>query len=240
MTFDGLLPATLKKRYKRFLADVELADGTALTVHCPNTGAMTGCAEPGSRVWLSVSQAKTRKYPHTWELVETPRGMACIHSALANTVVAEALAQQRIAPLAGYTDIQREVAYAEGSRADFRLRRSGRPDCTVEVKSVTLCDANGVGLFPDAVSVRARRHLEALQALARAGERAVILFCVFHEGIRCVQPADHIDPAYGEALRSAETAGVEPLAWRARVSTGGITLEEPLPVLTAGDGVTAC
>ena len=92
---------TLQRRYKRFLADVLLDSGETLTVHCPNTGAMTGCAEPGSPVWLSRSDSKTRKYPHTWELVETAAGLACIHSARANKVVLEALAENRVAELTG-------------------------------------------------------------------------------------------------------------------------------------------
>ena len=158
MNFGQLIPATLRRRYQRFLADVELAGGDLITVHCPNTGAMTGCAEPGRRVWLSVNDSPTRKYPHSWELVETGSGMACIHSARANRVVEEALREGRVGPLAHFTGIDREVKYGERSRADLRLRHEGVQDCFVEVKCVTLCRDGGVGLFPDAVSARARRH----------------------------------------------------------------------------------
>ena len=107
MKFSDLVEGTLLRRYKRFLADVELPDGVTLTAHCPNTGAMTGCAEPGSRVWLSVSDSRTRKYPHTWELVETSEGMACIHSARANAVVREALEARIISGFEAYPDIRR-------------------------------------------------------------------------------------------------------------------------------------
>ncbi|MEP5763391.1 MAG: DNA/RNA nuclease SfsA [Halieaceae bacterium] len=233
MQFPGpdLIAATLLRRYKRFLADVELADGRQLTVHCPNTGAMTGCAEPGSRVWLSLSDVKTRKYPHSWELVETEGGMACIHSARANAVVEEAIKVGKIPALAGYSGLKRELKYGQGSRADLVL--SGGPDdasCTIEVKSVTLLRDAGVGVFPDAVSERARKHLQELTGLAREGERAVIFFCVFHEGIQQVQPAFDIDPAYCEALQQALSAGVEAMAWRASIAPSGLHLQQELPV----------
>jgi sugar fermentation stimulation protein A len=233
MTFDSLIPGTLIRRYKRFLADIELADGREITAHCPNTGAMTGCAEPGSPVWLSVSDSKTRKYPHTWELVDTDRGMACIHSARANRVVEEAIAAGVINSLAGYAELRREVKYGTGSRADLQLEDPDRGTCTLEVKSVTLCLEDGEGVFPDAVSDRARKHLDELAALARNGERAVIFFCVFHAGIRRVAPAWDIDPRYGEALLAALDAGVEAMAWAAAVAPAGLVLERELPVETA-------
>jgi sugar fermentation stimulation protein A len=223
-----LIRATLLRRYKRFLADVELESGERLTVHCPNTGAMTGCAEPGWPVWLSISDSKTRKYPHTWELVETANGMACIHSARANQVVAAAVEAGKIAGLAGYPTLQREVKYGSGSRADLVLDGSGRR-CVVEVKSVTLRLADGVGAFPDAVSERARKHLTELQSVVEAGERAVIFFCVFHEGIQQVVPAHDIDPAYCRALAAALAAGVEAMAWAASITPEGISLDREIP-----------
>ena len=223
-----LIRANLLRRYKRFLADVDLENGEQLTVHCPNTGAMTGCAEPGLTVWLSVSDSKTRKYPHTWELVETAHGMACIHSARANQVVAEAVAAGKIASLAGYPTLQREVKYGAGSRADLVLDGGGRR-CVVEVKSVTLRLADGVGAFPDAVSERARKHLTELQSVVEAGDRAVIFFCVFHEGIRQVVPAGDIDPAYCRALAAALAAGVEAMAWAASITPEGISLDREIP-----------
>ena len=233
MKFDKpLIPGTLQRRYKRFLADVALDSGEQLTVHCPNTGAMTGCAEPGSRIWLSVSDSKTRKYPHSWELVDTGHGMACIHSARANAVVEEAMENGQIDALSGYESVRREVKYGKGSRADLLLEgKTAR--CFVEVKSVTLCLEDGNGAFPDAVSERARKHLRELQAVAESGERAVIFFCVFHEGIERVLPAHEIDPAYCEALAEAQAAGVEAIAWGASISPEGIKLERELLVLAS-------
>lgn len=223
-----LIPGRLLKRYKRFLADVELASGEQITVHCPNTGAMHGCAEPGSRVWLSLSDSKTRKYPHTWELVDTGQGMACIHSARANAVVAEALESGAVPALDGYTSLRREVKYGQGSRADLVLEGEGGR-CVIEVKAVTLLLADHAGAFPDAVSERARKHLQELQAVAKSGERAVIFFCVFHEGIETVLPARDIDPAYSQALESALAAGVEAMAWSSRISAAGIALQREIP-----------
>lgn len=229
-----LIAGKLERRYKRFLADVTLESGESVTVHCPNTGAMTGCAEPGWPVWLSISDSKTRKYPHTWELVDTDRGMACIHSARANKVVQEAVLADVIPELTGYEEVKAEVKYGEGSRADLLLSgdiSGARRRCFVEIKSVTLCREEGVGAFPDAVSSRARKHLRELQAVVEAGDRAVIFFCVFHSGIRSVAPAVDIDPAYGEALAAALAAGVEAMAWGVEIHPEtGILLSHPLPV----------
>lgn len=229
MEFEPLQEATLLRRYKRFLADVEFPSGDVITVHCPNTGAMTGCAEPGSRVWLSVSTSKTRKYAHTWELVETAEGLACIHSARANKVVREAFASGLIPGFECYPDIQTEVRYGQSSRIDLLLQGADSK-VLVEVKSVTLCTAPGYGLFPDAVSERGRKHLLELQA-ARADKntRAVMFFCAFHNGIRSVSTAGHIDPRYRSALQQAQAAGVEMLAWRAEVSPRCMDLVAPLP-----------
>ena len=218
----------LLRRYKRFLADVEMPGGEVITVHCPNTGAMTGCAEAGSRVWLSVSEVKTRKYPHTWELVETARGMACIHSARANQVVREAFAAGCIPGFGAYPAIRPEVKYAQGSRIDLLLEGdAGR--VFVEIKSVTLCQEGGVGVFPDAVSERGRKHLQALQQVRDETTRAVLFFCVFHSGINSVSAAGDIDPRYRDALQEALASGVEVLAWRARITPQGVDLLEVLP-----------
>ncbi|HEY7775699.1 MAG TPA: DNA/RNA nuclease SfsA, partial [Kineobactrum sp.] len=202
MEFGPLLEGRLVRRYKRFLADVALASGEVITVHCPNTGAMTGCAEEGSRVWLSRSDVATRKYPHTWELVETSGGMACVHSAVANRVVREAFVAGRIPGFCDYPDIQAEVKYGASSRADLLLSGpSGR--VFVEVKSVTLCRDGGSGAFPDAVSARGTKHLQELQGVLAADTRSLVLFCVLHAGIERVSAAGDIDPAYRNALVEA-------------------------------------
>ena len=228
MEWGELIEATLLRRYKRFLADVELPDGTTLTVHCPNTGAMTGCARPGSRVWLSTSKVKTRKYPNTWELVETAAGMACIHSAKANKVVKEAFEAGLIEDFNAYPGIRSEVKYGEGSRADLLLEGDqGR--VFVEVKSVTLARPGGWGAFPDAVSERGRKHLRELQAICDSKTRAILFFCVFHEGIDSVCCAGDVDPRYREALQQALAGGVEVMAWRAAINPQTISLVKPLP-----------
>jgi sugar fermentation stimulation protein A len=228
MDFPRLTQGRLLRRYKRFLADVELRGGEVVTVHCPNTGAMTGCMPEGAPVWLSHSDARTRKYPYTWELVDTPRGMACIHSSLANKVVREGFESGRVRGFAEYPTLRSEVKYGEGSRADLLLEGpAGR--VFVEVKCVTLCRDGGWGAFPDAVSERARKHVLALQSVRDADTRALLLFCVFHSGVQRVCAAGDIDPGYRAALAGAMADGLEVLAYAASVTTGGLSLARQLP-----------
>lgn len=227
VAFVDLLEGRLQRRYKRFLADVELPGGETITVHCPNTGAMTGCAEPGSSVWLSRSDVKTRKYPHTWELVATEQGLACIHSAKANAVVREAFAAGVIPGFEDYPRISTEVKYAQGSRADLLLEgEQGR--VFVEVKAVTLCRGGGLGVFPDAVSERARKHLHALESVVDESTRALLMFCSFHQGISHVSAAGDIDGKYRDALGEVMSRGVEVQAWASQVSTAGVQLDHAL------------
>lgn len=232
MQFDGLIEGRLLQRYKRFLADVELDDGRRVTAHCPNTGSMRNCSTPGSRVWLQDSGNPGRKYPLGWALVEVEeRFLACIDTALANALVAEAIAQGVIVELAGYRRLRREVPYGEErSRIDLQLSEGSAPDAWVEVKMVTLLEEDGWGSFPDAVTTRGQKHLRELTVLAQAGQRAVLLFCVPHNGIRRVRPADGIDPDYGRLLRTAAEQGVEVLAYAAEVSLAEIRLAKRLPV----------
>lgn len=219
-----MVSAKLIRRYKRFLADVELDDGRIITVHCPNTGAMTGCAEPGWRVWLSTSDSPKRKYAHTFELVETDEGLACIHSSLANKVVALALNNNSVPELQGYYEIKSEARYGkEGSRADFQLSATSG-QCFIEVKSVTLLRGGGVGAFPDAVSQRGSKHLRELIGVKAEGNRAVLFFCVLHSGISRVSVAGDIDPVYAKTLSEAVAAGVEVLAYSCVISKGGMAL----------------
>lgn len=226
-----LLGGTLIRRYKRFLADIQLDDGREVTVHCPNTGSMKNCAEPGSRVWIDLHQRPGRKLPGTWELVETAPGqLACVHSARANAVIAAALAEGVITPLAGYPLVRREVTLLPGaSRFDFLLSNSA-DSCVVEVKSVTLALGAGEGAFPDAVSLRGQKHLRELTSLAQAGQRSCLLFCVMHSGIDRVRPADEVDPAYGLLLRQARAAGVLVLGWSVRPTPLGLEVAEELAV----------
>jgi len=229
-----LRPARLLRRYKRFLADVELPDGSQITVHTPNTGAMTGCADPGSRVFLREVDNPKRKYRFSWEVTENLQGvMVGVHTGITNALVREGIESGVIAELQGYPTIRQEVRYGdENSRIDLLLQSNadGR-DCYVEIKNVTTCDAQGYGYFPDAVSSRASKHLRELMAMAAQGQRAVIFFCVQRGDVQRVRPADEIDPLYGETLRAALAAGVEALAYRADVSAEAITLIRPLPVI---------
>lgn len=229
-----LQPATLLRRYKRFLADVVLPTGEAVTVHTPNTGAMTGCAEPGSTVYLRAVDNPKRKYRYSWEMTENRQGvMVGVHTGLTNALVREAIEGGVVTQLQGYPMIRQEVKYGEeGSRIDLLLQghADGR-DCYLEIKNVTTCDGQGHGYFPDAVSVRASKHLRELMGVVERGGRGVIFFCVQRGDVQAVRPADEIDPHYGETLRQALACGVEALACRALVRPDGVILDTPLPVI---------
>jgi sugar fermentation stimulation protein A len=232
VTFDPPLEeGTLVRRYKRFLADVRRDDGTVVTMHCPNTGAMLGLTDPGSRVWFSTLDGTSRKYRHTLEIVATAAGdLVGIHSARANALVAEALATRSIVDVSA-TRIEREVSVAGGRRIDFRLETGDAgPPHYVEVKSVTLAIDGSTGAFPDAPSARARSHVATLVALREAGLRATLLFCVQHTGIERVRAAHEIDPAYATALRAARTAGVDVLAYRTCITPEAMTISTRVPV----------
>jgi len=228
----NLVKGRLIRRYKRFLADVQLDDAGVVTAACPNTGSMMGCCEAGSRVWLSESDRATRKYRHTWEIVEVGRVMVGINTGLPNVLVAEAIGNGTIRELAGYSSVRREVAYGEeGSRVDLVLEAAPRKACYVEVKNVTAAASKGVALFPDCVSERGTRHLRELMRLKAQGLRPVQLYCVQRGDVREVRPADGIDFEYGKTLREAIAAGVEVLAYRAKVTTAEIRLAERIPVV---------
>lgn len=226
-----LISATLVRRYKRFLADVVLASGEEITVHCPNTGSMKNCVVPHSPCYLSDSNNPKRKYRYTLELVTTPDGdLAGVNTGRANALVEEAIRAGVVPELAGY-QIQREQKYGEeGSRIDLLLSR-GEERCFVEVKNVTLAEPGGQGLFPDAVSARGAKHLRELMYVRAQGHRAVLFFCVQHTGVNLVSPADDVDAVYGQLLREAAGAGVEIFAVRATLGSCEIKLRELLPVV---------
>ncbi|MEW5890110.1 MAG: DNA/RNA nuclease SfsA [Pseudomonadota bacterium] len=227
-----LIEGRLLRRYWRFLADVDLGGGTVVTAHCPNTGSMLGCARVGSRVWLSRHDSGTRKYPHTWELVEADGVLVGINTGRTNRLVEEAVAAGVIPELAGYRRLRREVRYgAEGSRIDLLLEDDGRAPCYVEIKNVTAAVHDGIALFPDAVSARGAKHLREMMAMVAQGHRAVLVFCVQRADALEVRPADAIDPEYGRALRRALAAGVEAVACRAEVTPEGIRVSGRVPVV---------
>jgi sugar fermentation stimulation protein A len=229
-----LVRARLMRRYKRFLADAVLEDGTAVTVHCPNPGAMLGLAEPGAWIWLTRSTAPARKLAYGWELTETAAGLVGIHTGRPNTLVAEALAAGAIPELAGYAKAQREVPWGGHSRIDFRLTGPGRPDCYVEVKNVHLERSGrrpGLAEFPDCVTARGARHMGALAEVVAAGGRGVLLYVVQRDDCDRMAIAVDIDPAYAASLARGLTGGVEVLCYDCSISREHIDLRRPLPLV---------
>jgi sugar fermentation stimulation protein A len=233
MQLPPLVSGRLIKRYKRFLADVELDDGRLVTAHSANTGSMRGCAEAGSRVWLSAADNPKRKLAWTWELVEAAPGVVVgIHTGRSNALVEEALLAGRIPDLAGASCIRREVRYGHNSRIDLLLEFDDAPPVYVEVKNVTLVES-GVARFPDAVTTRGAKHLQEMSAMVAQGARAAMVYCVQRADAHALQSADDIDPDYGHQLRTARAAGVEAYALSAAPdpAKGVISLDRPIEVL---------
>ena len=213
----------LVKRYKRFLADIE-TEGGLITAHCPNTGAMTGCAEPGWNVWYSLSDNPKRKYAATWELVDTEQGICSVNTGRANHLVREGIERGVITEVSGQ-EIKSEAKIPDGGgRFDLLVDKA-----YVEVKSVTLRMDDGRGEFPDAVSSRALKHVRALEDVVASGYRGVLIFCAQHTGIESVRPAEQIDPKYAQALREALDRGVEIYAYGIETDLNEISVSRALP-----------
>jgi sugar fermentation stimulation protein A len=225
-----LIPGRLVKRYKRFFADVELADGQVVTAHCANTGAMTGIKEPGLPVWLSRSDNPKRKLKFTWELVEAEGTLIGALPNLANALAEEAVNAGVITELAGYDSLRREVKYGENSRIDLLLESEGRPPCWVEVKNVHWQRGPGIAEFPDGVTARGAKHLVELAAQVASGERAVQLFIVQRSDCEVLRPAEDIDPVYARTLRESAAAGVEVLAYACEVTEKSVTITRAMRV----------
>jgi len=223
-----LQPGRLVLRYKRFLADVAMDDGRLLTVHCPNSGSMAGCKEPGSPVLVSLADNPKRKYAHTLEMVRVGATWVGINTARTNGLVAEAISAGVVTELTGIETIRPEIKVSDKSRLDFLLT-CGEEKIYLEVKNCSLA-LDRVAMFPDAVTVRGAKHLAELLILHRTGCRAVVFFCVQREDVDYFSPADHIDPGYAQALREVAALGVEVLAYGAALSAETIAIVRPLPV----------
>lgn len=234
-----LIPATLIKRYKRFLADVELADGRAVTAHCANPGAMTGLNMPGMRVWLEPNDDPKRKLKFSWKLAEFDGGLVGIDTSLPNKVVGEALSARAVPELAHYSGVKAEVRYGINSRIDFLLTEPGLPDVYVEVKNAHLRRTGTWAEFPDSVTKRGAKHLGEMADMVSGGHRAVTLFLIQRDDCDAFRLAADIDPAYAAATKAARAVGVETLAYRADITMSGVTLGPRLPVDAAVLGDTA-
>lgn len=221
-----LIPGKLIRRYKRFLADIQLTDATFVTAHCPNSGSMLSCNNPGSEVLLSYHNNPKRKYKYTWEMIRINAIWVGINTQVPNRLVYEAIAENRIPELNGYSEILKEQKVGQRSRLDLMLREKEKL-CYIEIKNVTLVE-NNVALFPDAVTSRGTRHLQELIELKEKGHRAVIFFVIQRTDGQYFSPADNIDPVYGQKLRVAHSKGVELLAYRAMVTPEIINIERKI------------
>lgn len=230
MQFDTpLIPATLIRRYKRFLADCLLPDGREITAHVANPGSMLGMKEPGTKIWLEPNDDPKRKLNYAWRLIERPDGQFIgVDTGLPNKMLKAALMAGHVPGLGGYDLVRPEVKYGEASRIDFLLTGAGRPDTWVEVKSVTLSREPARAEFPDSVTVRGAKHLRELEKIATSGDRAVMLYLVQRTDCQSMSLAADIDPAYAEAFARAAKAGVETLCFDCEISQAGVALGKPI------------
>jgi sugar fermentation stimulation protein A len=222
-----LIQGTLIQRYQRFKADVKQRNGHIVTAHCPNSGSMLGCSEPGRPVYLSRHNHPKRTLKYTWEMIEMPTSLVGVNTWVPNLLVKESIIRKKIRPLRGYETIRTEVRYGQNSRIDLLLERAEKR-CFVEVKNCTLVE-DSAGYFPDAVTARGLKHLVELQKELRKGSRCVMLYLVQRMDAKRFRPADHIDPAYGEELRRAFRNGVEILVYDVFLNLEGISINRRLP-----------
>jgi sugar fermentation stimulation protein/ribonuclease III len=228
LPWPKLIRGTLIKRYKRFIADVKLKNDEVVSAHCPNSGSMLGCSEPGRPVYLSRSDNPTRRLLYTWEMIRMPSSLVGVNTLVPNKLVKHAIISGRIPELSGYESVRSEVKCSPHSRLDLILEHPDRPSCYVEVKNCTLVD-DGVAYFPDAVTTRGLKHLVELQELVRLGNRGVIFFLIHRSDASAFSPADHIDPDYGAELRSAVQNGIEIQCYDVLIDLKKIAINNPLP-----------
>ena len=223
-----MIRGRLIKRYKRFLADVKLDDGRVVTAHCPNSGKMTACCDPGMPVYLSRHDDPKRKLKYTWEMIEMPTSLVGVNTHLPNRLVAESINRGVVDELYGYESLQREVTTGGNSRIDIMLSDRQKGRCYVEVKNCTLVQ-NGVAAFPDAVTVRGLKHLVELRRLVKNGARCVMFYLIQRMDADLFTPADAVDPDYGKELRRAAGEGVEIMAFDVAMTLGWIRLNRRIP-----------
>lgn len=228
LTWGPLHEGRLVRRYKRFLADVELADGSVITAHTPNTGGMIGCSEPGRPVWLSRHDNANRKYPFTLEMIAMPGALVGVNTGVPNKLVRAAALAGKIPEFPFPCTVRSEVTRGN-SRLDLLIEAAGAPEMPVEIKNCTLVE-KGTAFFPDAVTQRGRKHLFELAEQAEQGRLAVIFILIQRGDAERFEPADHIDPEWGAALRAAIKHGVRLLAYRADVNLHSIAIGNPVPV----------
>ncbi len=222
-----LIEGRLLRRYKRFMADIELADGTVVTAHCANTGSMKGCRPEGAPVLISPATDPKRKLKYTWELVNINGTWVGINTARPNRIVEAAIEDGTITELTPFDTLKREVKYGTNSRIDILLTHDG-VKTYVEVKNTTLAE-DGLARFPDSVSERGTKHMRELARVVQQGHRAAVVFLVHRDDCTAFAPADEIDPEYGKALRAAARAGVMVLPYRAQCGADGVTVQNRLP-----------
>jgi len=228
LRWPELIPGTLIKRYKRFLADVRLKDGGVVTAHCPNSGSMKACAEPGQPVYLSSHDNPKRKLKYTWEIIEMPTSLVGVNTLVPNRLVKASIEQGAIKELKGYDTVKSEINTGKGSRLDLVLTKENKTPCFVEIKNCTLV-ADGIASFPDAVTARGLKHLVELQRLARQGNRSVIFYLVQRMDAKIFTPADTIDPVYGKELRRAKKNRVDILVYDVIIDLKKIVIGNRLP-----------
>lgn len=221
----------LVRRYKRFLADVALEDGQEITAHCPNPGAMLGLNAPGLPVWLSRSPDPKRKLAHTLELVEADGGLVGVNTMHPNRLVAEALAEDRLAELTGYATHRREVRFGAASRVDFLLEDADARRCWLEVKNCHLMRGGGLAEFPDCVAARSAKHLRELAAMAQAGDRAVVVFVIQRTDCDRFAACADLDPVFAQTLAAVRQQGVEVYAYACDISPVAVRLSRPVEVI---------
>ena len=230
IVWPPLIKGVLLKRYKRFMADIVLADGETVTAHCANSGRMIACSQPGRPVYLSTHDNPRRKLKYTWEMIEMPESLVGVNTMIPNKLVAAAIQSGNVPELNGYDSVRREVKAGKKSRLDIYLAGENGKDCFVEVKNCTLV-TNGLAQFPDAVTARGRKHLLEMEQLVSEGFRCVMFYLIQRMDASAFSPADHIDPEYGKAVRMVAAKGVELLAYDVIIDLSGLRLGRRIPVL---------